>query len=241
MAGLGAIARYQGKYARANAYYRESLRVWRRLGRKAVAGMVLHEQGYVALRQGATAHAAAHFTESLVLAQELGRTRNITLSLAGLAAVACAVSEYVQAVRLLGAVAALLSASNHVLDPTVRSDYDRSTAAARAHLDAVTFDRAWAAGQALPPEQAIAEALALGAAAEAAITVSTQSPYRAGMTTREVEVLCWVAQGLTNAQVAAQLVISPRTVNTHLSGIYRKLGTSSRAVATRFAVEHGLV
>jgi DNA-binding NarL/FixJ family response regulator len=114
-------------------------------------------------------------------------------------------------------------------------------AAARAHLDDVTFDRAWAAGQALPLEQALAEALALGAAAESAMTLSTQSLYPAGLTTREVEVLCLVAQGLTNAQVAAQLVISPRTVNTHLSGIYRKLGTSSRAVATRFAVEHGLV
>jgi len=241
MSSLGWVARYEGKYERASAYYRESERVWRRLGRKAVLAGLLQEQGYVALRQGATSHAAAQFTESLVVAHELGRTRSITLSLVGLAAVASAVSEYVQAVRLLGSVAALLSASNHVLEPVARSDYDGLMAAARAHLDDVTFDRAWAAGQALPLEQAIAEALALGAAAESAITPSTQSPYPAGLTTREVEVLCWVAQGLTNAQVAAQLVISPRTVNTHLSGIYRKLGTSSRAVATRFAVEHGLV
>jgi predicted ATPase/DNA-binding CsgD family transcriptional regulator/transcriptional regulator with XRE-family HTH domain len=241
MASLGTIARYEGKYERATAYYQESERVWRRLGRKAATAMVLQEQGYVALRQGATSHAAAQFTESLVVAQELGRTRSIVLSLVGLAAVASTMSEYVQVVRLLGTVDALLSASNYVLEPVVRSDYDCFMAAARAHLDDVTFDRAWAAGQALPLEQALAEALALGAAAESAMTLSTQSLYPAGLTTREVEVLCLVAQGLTNAQVAAQLVISPRTVNTHLSGIYRKLGTSSRAVATRFAVEHGLV
>jgi DNA-binding CsgD family transcriptional regulator len=241
MSSLGAIARYERKYERAIAYYRESERVWRRLGRKAVLAGMLQEQGYVALQQGATSHAAAHFTESLVMAQELGRTRTIALSLVGLAAIASAIREYVQAVRLLGAVAELLSASHQVLEPMVRSDYDCSMAAACAHLDDVTFARAWAAGQALRLDQAIAEALALGAAAEAAITPSAQSPYPAGLTTREVEVLCWVAQGLTNAQVAAQLVISPRTVNTHLSGIYRKLGTSSRAVATRFAVEHGLV
>jgi predicted ATPase/DNA-binding CsgD family transcriptional regulator/transcriptional regulator with XRE-family HTH domain len=241
MASLGTIAQYEGKYERASAYYRESERVWRRLGRKAVLAGLLQDQGRVALRQGATSHAAALFTESLVMAQELGRTRSITLSLLGLAAVASTLSEYVQVVRLLGAVAALLSASTYVLEPVARSDYDYSIAAARAHLDDVTFDRAWAAGQALPLEQVIAEALALGAAAESAISLSNQSPYPADLTTREVEVLCWVAQGLTNAQVAAQLVISPRTVNTHLSGIYRKLGTSSRAVATRFAVEHGLV
>src|SRR5262245_46554335 len=154
------------------------------------------------------------------MAQELGRSRSITISLLGLAAVASTLSEYVQAVRLLGAVAALLSASTYVLEPVVRADYDGLMATARAHLDEVTFDRAWAAGQGLPLEQAIAEALALGAAAESAMALSAQSPYPAGLTTREVEVLCWVAQGLTNDQVAAQLVISPRTVNTHLSSVY---------------------
>ena len=49
-----------------------------------------------------------------------------------------------------------------------------------------------------------------------------------------------VAQGLTNEQVAEQLVISPRTVDTHLTSIYGKLGVSSRSAATRFALEHQL-
>ncbi len=64
--------------------------------------------------------------------------------------------------------------------------------------------------------------------------------YPAGLTRREVEVLRLVAQGLTNANVAEQLVISQRTVNTHLTSIYRKLHTSSREAAIRFAREHGL-
>ena len=59
----------------------------------------------------------------------------------------------------------------------------------------------------------------------------------AGLSAREVEVLRLVAQGLTDAQVAEQLVISPRTVNWHLSAIYSKLGVSSRAAATRYALE----
>ena len=49
-----------------------------------------------------------------------------------------------------------------------------------------------------------------------------------------------VAQGLTNAQVAARLFLSPRTVDRHLSAVYTKLGVASRAAATRFAIEHGL-
>ncbi|MDQ3547504.1 MAG: LuxR C-terminal-related transcriptional regulator [Chloroflexota bacterium] len=41
--------------------------------------------------------------------------------------------------------------------------------------------------------------------------------------------------------MAEQLFIARRTVNTHLTSIYTKLGVSSRVAATRFAVEHGLV
>ena len=50
-----------------------------------------------------------------------------------------------------------------------------------------------------------------------------------------------VAQGLSDAQVAEQLVISRRTVNWHLTSIYSKLGVSSRCAATRSAMEHKLV
>ena len=63
----------------------------------------------------------------------------------------------------------------------------------------------------------------------------------AGLTAREVEVLRLVAQGLTDAQVGEQLVISRRTVNWHLTSIYSKLGVSSRSAATRFAIEQYLV
>jgi DNA-binding NarL/FixJ family response regulator len=50
-----------------------------------------------------------------------------------------------------------------------------------------------------------------------------------------------VARGLTDAQVAKQLMISPRTVNTHLTSIYNKLGVDSRTAATRFALEQNVV
>ena len=65
--------------------------------------------------------------------------------------------------------------------------------------------------------------------------------YPDGLTEREVEVLRLVAQGLTDTQVAKELVISPRTVNTHLKAIYHKIGVSSRSAATRYAMEHQLV
>lgn len=58
---------------------------------------------------------------------------------------------------------------------------------------------------------------------------------------RETEVLRLVANGLTDAEVAKQLHLSRRTVTTHLSSIYEKLGVSSRAAATRIGVERHLI
>lgn len=63
----------------------------------------------------------------------------------------------------------------------------------------------------------------------------------AGLSPRELEVLRLVAGGLTDAQVADQLFISPRTVARHLQSIYTKLNVNSRTAATRFAWEHDLI
>jgi predicted ATPase/DNA-binding CsgD family transcriptional regulator len=71
--------------------------------------------------------------------------------------------------------------------------------------------------------------------------LSTAPIYPAGLSGREVEVLCLIAEGLTNAQIADQLLISPLTVNTHVRSIYNKLEVSSRSAATRFAIQHHLV
>lgn len=50
-----------------------------------------------------------------------------------------------------------------------------------------------------------------------------------------------VTQGMTDAQVADQLVLSPRTVQGHLRSIYNKINVNSRSAATRYAVEHQLL
>jgi DNA-binding CsgD family transcriptional regulator len=63
----------------------------------------------------------------------------------------------------------------------------------------------------------------------------------AGLTAREVEVLALVAAGRTNREVAAELVLSQKTVARHLSNIFAKLGVSTRTEASAFAFEHRLV
>ena len=63
----------------------------------------------------------------------------------------------------------------------------------------------------------------------------------AGLTDREVEVLRLVAEGCSNRQIAQRLVISRRTAEYHVQHIYSKIGTSSRAAAAMFAMEHRLL
>jgi DNA-binding NarL/FixJ family response regulator len=130
------------------------------------------------------------------------------------------------------------------LPPVYRADHDRAVIAARVQLGEQAFSTAWAQGRGMSLEQVLATRgpvtiPAPPSAGPFSTPVSKASP--AGLTSREVEVLRLVAQGLTDAKIAERLVISYRTVTTHLSSIYTKLGVSSRSAATRFAVEHHLV
>lgn len=83
----------------------------------------------------------------------------------------------------------------------------------------------------------------VGAAPEADLASALLAPPAppAGLTAREVEVLRLVATGRSNPQVAADLVLSEKTVARHLSNIFCKLDVTSRTAATAFAYEHGLV
>lgn len=105
-----------------------------------------------------------------------------------------------------------------------------------------------------PPDRVAAELRAEvragafdGDAAEAVLSVAGHpaAPMRrdwpAGLSDRQVEVLRLVADGLSNKQIAARLFITPRTAESHVQGVYQKIGVSSRAAAAMFAMEHHLL
>jgi len=63
----------------------------------------------------------------------------------------------------------------------------------------------------------------------------------AGLTAREVEVLRLLARGMSNRAIAERLVISPKTAGNHIEHIYNKIDTSTRATASLYAMQHGLI
>jgi HD-GYP domain-containing protein (c-di-GMP phosphodiesterase class II) len=77
------------------------------------------------------------------------------------------------------------------------------------------------------------------AAAGHRVTSRREEP--AGLTAREVDVLRLLARGLSSKEIAACLVISPKTARNHIEHIYVKIGASSRVTASLFAVQHGLL
>ena len=90
-------------------------------------------------------------------------------------------------------------------------------------------------------EQAFAYALEEPAMPRERAQGSPEHPAGPLVSARELEVLGLVAEGLTDAEVAQRLHLSPRTVGRHLESIYRKLGVSSRTAAVRTAGELGLL
>jgi DNA-binding NarL/FixJ family response regulator len=89
---------------------------------------------------------------------------------------------------------------------------------------------------------AAAESL-FGDRAAAPQPVAVAAPDASGLTERELEILALIGEGISNQQIADRLVLSPRTVERHVSNIYLKLGLegrSSRAAAASYAVRSGL-
>ena len=115
--------------------------------------------------------------------------------------------------------------------------------AAAASLSAYVVGGAQARGQSLDIHETARELLKEYANADQVFQpIASPKPHDPNaLTPREIEVLRLVSAGLSDAKIAEKLVISPRTVNTHLNSIYSKLGVNSRSAATRYALDHKLI
>ena len=265
---LGRVALRQGDDTGARAYCEEALAVARATGDELFIAEALAQLGTVALHVGDSGQATALYQQSLTLIWTRGYRECIAEDLAGLAATASLLGQPERAARLFGAVEALREVSGIRLSPLPRADYDRAVEGIRAHLDEATFAQVWDKGRAMPLEQAIAEALAtqdepptgtkfpqvneeetssvVPPGTPLSQSPRALSPRRAlkqhfgGLTSREREVACLVAQGKSNRAIADELVVGVSTVEAHITHIFTKLGFSSRAQIAAWAVDKGL-
>jgi ATP/maltotriose-dependent transcriptional regulator MalT len=243
--GLGDAAAAQGDVAAARARYEEALALARQTGDKHSAARALVGIAGTALQQGDVAGARAAYAQGLALARAVGTLSVVAsgaaLGLLGLAAAVARRGQAERAARLLAGVPGQLQAVGVDVRGLGLAQFDRAVAAVRAHLDAARFGPAWAEGQALSWEAAVAEALAVcESAAGAAIGGGAAEPLAGGLSQREAQVLRLVADGKTNREIADELALSHKTVKRHLDNIFDKLGVSSRAAATAFALRAGI-
>lgn len=247
----GRLALYQGDAMTARSLIEQGLALYRETEfRLEGISQSLSLLGKVAATQGNYTAARDYYEEGLALQKSMD-TIWAASSMEGLANAVAAQGELVWAARLYGAAAALRERKDIHFPPIERATYEDSVATIRKQLGEQAFATAWAEGRRMTPEQA----LAAQGSAIAPVSIPAEPPptppatppaiplptYPDDLTAREVEVLRLLAQGWTDAQIAEQLVISPRTVNNHLTSIYRKIQVSSRSAATRYALEHHLV
>jgi predicted ATPase/class 3 adenylate cyclase/DNA-binding CsgD family transcriptional regulator len=242
------LALSQGDTTTARSRIEEALSLFKEIGNRE--GMALSHALLARIEAGQGNHAAARafYEESLTLASKgMNDKGAIASSLEGLASVVAAQGEQIWAARLWGAAEAFREAIGTPLRPIERAGYERSVAAARASLGEKAFATALAEGRAMTPEQALVAqgpvtlTPSISREPSPAPSAKPSPTYPDGLTAREVEVLRLLAQGMTDAHIAEQLVISPRTVNNHLTSIYSKIQVSSRSAATRYAVDHQLI
>ena len=227
---LAGVSRAEAKPAAARSYLSEAIPIVDEVGDRWATARGLLLSGMTATDQEALEEAASDLDSSVAIFTELGDRLLLSGCLVAFARIAAAHVGAEHVARLLAAAERTRGAATW--PAFLGADYERELALARERLGEEGFVAAWAEGTLMNHEEAIAAYRA--AAAEA------PPRYPAGLTAREVEVLRLVATGLTDAQVAAELVVSLRTVHSHLHTIYRKLDVSSRTAATRYAIDHSI-
>jgi predicted ATPase/DNA-binding SARP family transcriptional activator/DNA-binding CsgD family transcriptional regulator len=221
----------EGDHERARALNEEAAELYRKRGSKGGLRYAIDNLGWAALVREDHERAKALHEESLVLCKEIGDKDIGSASVEGLACSAASRGEAQRAARLYGAAAMLREAVAYLQTPRERALGEPYLAAARSRLSDAEWEMAFAEGQAMSFEEAVEYALSAEEVRPPAPPAPEQPSTGARqleLTRREKEVAALVAQGLTNRQIASELVLSEHTVHRHVAGILKKLDLHSR-------------
>jgi predicted ATPase/DNA-binding CsgD family transcriptional regulator len=216
--------------------------------------------GQIAIAEGDYTSAHGHLIHALALLENTDDPVAIALivetvgklaSHVGRADVALRLAAAAEAARDVGDVAisrSLVSLAHFAFTRALR---DRWLIPLKQNVDPENASGWWAEGYALSLADAVAlaESLPLTAVSSpdpssvrgASSSVTLGQPDMAGLTAREAEVLRLVAKGQSNKEIAAELVLSVRTVERHITNIYGKIDARGKADATAYAIHHGIV
>jgi predicted ATPase/DNA-binding CsgD family transcriptional regulator len=243
---LGRLAFRRGDAERANALLEESLLARREREDRWGVAAVLHHLGDVALEQGHFSTARARYEDSLLQLLDLGDIWSVAMVLESLAALAHVRSNPTRALKLIGAASTLRERLRSALPPVQRAQQQKLIDAVQGSVGADAVNAALAEGRAMELEQAIAFARAFEEAPPAPRTpespaaLPAQGPL-AWLTPREREVAALLLRGMSNRQIAENLVITERTAETHVCRILSKLGLDSRAQIAAWVIDNGLL
>ena len=161
---LGDVVVAQNDPLAAQGHYEAALAIWRERRDDWGIGIAILNLGHLALRSGDAQRAGGLYGEGLTMSVELGDQARIADYLNAIGRLAAALGQWSSAARLLSAATALYHSLGIEQFPDHRGEHEHAVAAARAGLGDEAFTAAWDAGQALLPEHAVAEALAVTAA-----------------------------------------------------------------------------
>ncbi|MFI7665709.1 protein kinase [Nocardia sp. NPDC049526] len=220
---LGGAYTAQGDIPRAIECHEQILSITEECGESLYRSSALWGLGLATWLQGEGSHAQQLLQESLRVNQRMRSPVVAALDLEGLAWTV-ADEDGERAAVLMGAAENLLrsAASGFAVFPGATHVHDECERTVRRTLGERRFDTAFRRGQAMEHNAAVTYALGEAPTATALASQLT-------LTKRERQVADLIAQGLTNKQIAAKLVISQRTADGHVEHILSKLGFTSRA------------
>ena len=211
----------------------------RRLANEAVSmtsgvfsSLALANRARVRIDLGEHEHAEQDAYDALALAFETRAQVLVPDCLELIARFASDVNRHPEAARLLGVAEAARAAMSTVRFKILDDDHAACVAVLRNSLGDSDFEKAWVEGAAMSIEDAIAYAQ------RGRGERKRPSSGWASLTPTELDVVRLVGEGLANKDIAARLFMSPRTVESHLTHVYTKLGLSSRVQLAQVAARH---
>jgi non-specific serine/threonine protein kinase len=231
--GMAALA--QGNLKMARQFMEQSLLHIRQVGDKHRINMIASDLAHILRRMGSMREAEKLYVEAIHGWRDYGQFGGMARCIECLAFIAIDEKRDKRAARWLGAAEMIRDTSHAEMIPPEQEEYQRELAILRGRMSPDDFASAWSEGQALTLQQVLADIEQSSIASQA----KKQAPE--ALTSRELDVLRLLVQGLSDAQIAEKLVVSRRTVTTHLTTIYSKFGVNSRSAAIRHALDHKLI